>query len=185
MVASVNPVTKLVAWIAAVFMATVAVVIVLAVRQDNKVEEEKRSSTTSTTSSTTTTVTPTTTTTPPPPTTTERPPRTTTTVRVSRGRTSPPPSSGGPPIGYQRSIGASAYCLSGNMANGERVHDGAVASTVLPRGTSWKIIEGKLAGKVLTVKDTGGPRATFDVWMASCPAAIDFGRPTLVIERVA
>lgn len=126
----------------------------------------------------------TTTTAPPPPPTTE-PPRTTTT-KVSRGvpRT-PPPLTEPPPVdGDTRTIGSSAYCLRGNMANGAPVHDGVVASTILPQGSSWRIVKGKLEGKVLTVEDTGGRRATFDVWMASCSAAMAYGRPTLVIQRV-
>lgn len=61
------------------------------------------------------------------------------------------------------------------MANGERVHDGAVASHVLPRGSRWKVLDGPLAGRVFTVKDTG-PKATFDVWMSSCGAARQYGR---------
>lgn len=86
--------------------------------------------------------------------------------------------------GETRTIGASAYCLRGGMANGQQVYDGAVASVVLPMGSRWRIVQGKLEGKELTVADTGGPRATFDVWMASCPAAMNFGRPTLVIQRI-
>ena len=116
---------------------------------------------------------------------TTAPPRTTTT-RVSRGvpRT-PPPVTEPPQVdGETRSIGASAYCLQGTMASGRRVYDGAVASTVLPMGSRWRIVEGKLVGKELTVEDTGGPRATFDIWMASCQACFDFGRPRLVIQRI-
>lgn len=82
-----------------------------------------------------------------------------------------------------RSIGSSAYCLRGRMANGRQVHPGAVASVVLPMGSRWRVTSGGgLVGQVFTVEDTGGPRATFDVWMPSCPAAIRFGRPTLRIE---
>lgn len=70
------------------------------------------------------------------------------------------------------------------MANGKTVHDGAVASVVLPMGSRWRVVSGGgLAGRVFTVEDTGGPRATFDVWMASCPQAVRFGRPALVIEK--
>ena len=118
-------------------------------------------------------------------TTTSAPPRTTTT-RVSRGVPRTPPPVTEPPAvdGETRSIGASAYCLSGRMANGRQVHDGAVASVVLPMGSTWRIVQGKLEGKVLTVEDTGGPRATFDVWMASCSQAMAFGRPRLVIQRI-
>lgn len=88
-----------------------------------------------------------------------------------------------PPSGT-RTIAASAYCLRGTMANGRQVHDGAVASNVLPMGSKWRVLGGPLDGRVLTVEDTGGPRVTLDVWMASCHQAIVFGRPSLRIERV-
>lgn len=80
-----------------------------------------------------------------------------------------------------RKIGASAYCLRGGMANGRAVHDGAVASNVLPMGSRWRVLQGPLQGRIFEVEDTGGPRVTFDVWMASCRQAVVFGRPVLEI----
>lgn len=67
------------------------------------------------------------------------------------------------------------------MANGKTVHDGAVASNVLPMGSRWRVLGGPLDGRVFEVSDTGGSRVTFDVWMASCRQANIFGRPTLQI----
>lgn len=81
-----------------------------------------------------------------------------------------------------RRITSTAYCLTGTMANGQRVHDGAVASHVLPRGSSWRVLDGPLAGRTFTVEDTG-PGATFDVWMSSCAEARQYGRRDIGIER--
>lgn len=110
-------------------------------------------------------------------TTTERP--VATTVRAARSGPEPAPVEA---TGTMRTIESSAYCLSGRMKNGEHVHDGAVASVVLAMGTSWKVLDGPLAGRVFTVEDTGGPQATFDVWMSSCQAAINYGRRDVTIE---
>lgn len=85
--------------------------------------------------------------------------------------------------GQQRSVNSTAYCLQGTMANGERVHNGAVASKILPRGSSWRVLNGPLAGNVYTVKDTG-PSAYFDIWMSSCDAANQYGRREIQIEEV-
>lgn len=98
--------------------------------------------------------------------------------------------------GSQRRISSSAYCNKGRMANGERVHDGAVASKTLPRGSRWRVEEGPLAGRVYTVKDTGS-KAYFDVWMAQCGKqstsycrgkasthAYCYGRRTVLITEV-
>lgn len=109
--------------------------------------------------------------------------------RASRSAQRPaaPVDAPGDPTGERRWIESSAYtpCSAGQiMANGQRVYDGAVASTVLKRGTKWRVVEGPTAGRTYTVADTGGPRATFDIWMPSCPAAIQYGRPTILIERV-
>lgn len=88
-----------------------------------------------------------------------------------------------------RTIGSSAYCLTGTMANGSRVHAGAVASVVLPIGSRWTVTAADrasgrgLVGRTFTVEDTGGPRATFDIWVPTCGAAWSIGRPVLTIQR--
>lgn len=75
-----------------------------------------------------------------------------------------------------RTFRASAYCLTGKMANGQRVHNGAIAADprVLKLGTKVKI-QGM---GTFVVKDTGGAIKSnrIDIWMGSCRAARVFGR---------
>lgn len=75
-------------------------------------------------------------------------------------------------------VRSTAYCLSGRMANGARVHDGAVASTILPRGSRWQVTTGPFAGRSYVVEDTGAP---FDIWMTDCAAARAYGVRHVVI----
>lgn len=71
------------------------------------------------------------------------------------------------------------------MANGQRVHDGAVA---VPRseklGGVYRILSGSMAGKVVTAEDHIGHGSEFDIWVANC-AAEGYGRQTIQIERIA
>lgn len=71
------------------------------------------------------------------------------------------------------------------MANGERVHDGAVAMNGVPFGTRFEVLSGPYAGRVLTVKDRIGHSSEFDIWMASCDAALNYGRRRISIRQVA
>lgn len=87
------------------------------------------------------------------------------------------------PAQASRSVSSTAYCLKGRMANGQRVHNGAVASKILPRGSRWKVLSGSMRGRVFTVKDTGS-KAYFDIWMSSCRAARIYGRQRIQITRV-
>lgn len=97
----------------------------------------------------------------------------------ARARTVRPRQDGG-----TREVRSTAYCLRGTTASGAPAGDGVVASTILPRGSSWRILTGPLAGKVVKVLDTGGPKATFDVWVSSCEWAIKvYGARTIKIER--
>lgn len=62
------------------------------------------------------------------------------------------------------------------MANGARVHDGAIAANFLPFGT--KVMFPELFGKkIFTVEDRMAPRNgdKMDVWMSTREAAIRFG----------
>lgn len=83
-----------------------------------------------------------------------------------------------------RTFRASAYCLTGKMANGQRVHSGAIAADprVLKLGTKVKI-QGM---GTFVVKDTGGAIKgnRIDIWMGSCQSARIFGRREvqLVVE---
>lgn len=82
-------------------------------------------------------------------------------------------------------MNSTAYCLTGTMKSGRAVYDGAVA---VPRsdwaalhGTSWRILDGPLVGKVVTVEDQIWHGAEFDIWMPSCAAALAYGRHTIRI----
>ncbi len=61
-------------------------------------------------------------------------------------------------------------------ANGTTVHDGVVASNILPFGTKIQIPE-LFGSKIFTVEDRMNQRIknTIDIWMPNKPAAIDFG----------
>lgn len=76
-----------------------------------------------------------------------------------------------PPTTYT----ATAYCLQGRTASGDRVRDGIIAADprVLPLGTQVTV-----NGRSYVVKDTGGAikGRRIDIWMASCRQAIQFGR---------
>lgn len=102
-----------------------------------------------------------------------------TTTSAAPTTTSPPASPEG-----RRRVSATNYCLTGGMANGERVYDGAVAVNsrdwLRLRGTSWTVVWTKdpaqrFLGRTFTVTDHG-PGADFDIWVSSCPAAADYGR---------
>jgi hypothetical protein len=79
------------------------------------------------------------------------------------------------------------YCYGTTTASGTPARVGVVAVSYsrFPhlRGSTWRILTGPLAGRVVTVEDKG-PKAEFDVYVTSCPAAIQYGRRTIVVERV-
>lgn len=86
---------------------------------------------------------------------------------------------------------STAYCLQGQMADGNWVHDGAVAMNTYPGTNRWvpfgehfRIETGPLAGKVVTVEDRYGYGTQFDIWMQSCWAANDYGRRDIVITDI-
>lgn len=61
-------------------------------------------------------------------------------------------------------------------ANGTRVHNGVIATNVLPFGTKVKI-PALFGDKIFTVEDRMAARKknVFDIWMYSREAALDFG----------
>lgn len=79
---------------------------------------------------------------------------------------------------------ATAYCLKGRMANGKKVHSGAIAADprVLPLGSKVHIQD----MGVFTVGDTGGAikGRKIDIWMNNCQAARKFGRKTVYVRRM-
>ena len=67
------------------------------------------------------------------------------------------------------------------MANGESVHDGAVATNFLPFGTKLKI-EG--FDKIFTVEDRMAKRFSdrIDIWFSDLKKAQEFGKKMLEVE---
>ncbi len=81
-------------------------------------------------------------------------------------------------------VSSTAYCEAGRMANGELAHDGAVSSKILPRGSSWRVLDGPMTGRTYVVKDTGS-LAFFDIsFPGRCDEAIQYGRRAIRIEEV-
>ena len=70
-----------------------------------------------------------------------------------------------------------AYTPSDTMANGEKVHVGAVASYDLPLGTKVRI-----NGVVYTVKDRCGVPNTIDIYMNSKQECMSFGKKYMEVE---
>lgn len=108
-------------------------------------------------------------------------------VAAQRAGLTPPPAAVAPrPVSGVRSVSSTAYCLTGTMANGRRVYSGAVAMNGVPFGSRWEVLSGPWAGRVLTVADRIGHGSQFDVAMpGNCRAAINYGRRTIKIRRVA
>lgn len=85
--------------------------------------------------------------------------------------------------GY-RSFTATAYSLRGKMANGQNVHQGAIAADprILPIGTVVHI-EGM---GTFVVKDTGGAIKgnKIDIWIPNRADAIKFGRRGIKLKVI-
>ncbi len=82
------------------------------------------------------------------------------------------------------SYSATAYCLTGKMSNGKRVHQGAVAADtrLLPIGSKLYIHN----FGTYVVSDTGGDikGRRLDIWFSSCNQAIRFGRKQVNVSIV-
>lgn len=70
------------------------------------------------------------------------------------------------------------------MANGRRVHQGAVAVNGVPFGTRYQVLSGPLAGNTYTVEDRIGHGTQFDVWTPSCATADRYGRHQIQVRRL-
>lgn len=94
------------------------------------------------------------------------------------------------PPAERRQVASTAYCETGTMANGERTYDGAVAMGTKknpepPFGTRFRVLSGPFAGRTLTVADRIGHGSQFDIAMPGrCPAALEYGRKQITVERV-
>lgn len=69
------------------------------------------------------------------------------------------------------------FTPSRTMANGEKVHVGAVASYDLPLGTKVRI-----NGNIYTVKDRCGIPNTIDIYMNSKQECLSFGKKYMEVE---
>ena len=83
-----------------------------------------------------------------------------------------------------------AYCLNTDpMANGERVHNGAIACPAfLPFGTKVIIDSPFLINNEFICKDRMGLKYRngkyIDIWVGDCDIALDFGRRKIPIEII-
>jgi 3D (Asp-Asp-Asp) domain-containing protein len=88
--------------------------------------------------------------------------------------------------GDVQSVDSTAYCDKGVMYSGEWVYDGAVAvrENGPPIGTNLQVLGGPYAGRVLTVEDHIQWGSDFDIWMADCNAAVNYGHQLIQIQQV-
>lgn len=73
-------------------------------------------------------------------------------------------------------VTSTAYCLHGRMANGQRVHFGAVAMNMLPLGTRISVSRSPTGLRRHTVADRIGWGTQLDFWVPSCAQARQWGR---------
>lgn len=104
-------------------------------------------------------------------------PERTTTTRAAHSR----PVATTAASGGVRVVSSTAFCLTGTMANGQRVFAGAVAMNGEPFGSRWRVVD---TGRVYVVADRIGHSSQFDIAMpGDCAGAIRYGRRTIRIER--
>lgn len=85
-------------------------------------------------------------------------------------------------VSYRASSTAYSLCSSGTvMADGTGVRVGSVASNRHPLGTRLEVLDGPAAGRY-TVRDRIGYGSDLDIWMASCSAAIAYGRRVVAVR---
>ena len=82
-------------------------------------------------------------------------------------------------------MSSTAYCLTGTMANGQKVYRGAAAMNGVPLGSRWRVSGGPFSGSVFTVADRIGHSSGFDIAMpGDCAAAMRYGRHSITVSRV-
>lgn len=83
-----------------------------------------------------------------------------------------------------KSYVATAYCLRGKMANGQRVSNGSVA--VDPRNIALGSVIDIQGLGTYTARDTGGAIKgnRLDLWMPSCSKARLFGKRTVKVRII-
>lgn len=84
------------------------------------------------------------------------------------------------------SVESTAYCLTGTMASGKAVYEGAAAMNGVPLGAQYQVVDGPQAGTIYTIEDRISHSSDFDIaFPGDCEAAIQYGRRTINIEPVA
>lgn len=81
----------------------------------------------------------------------------------------------------ERLVSSTGYCLDGTTADGGGVGAGGVAMNGVPLGSSWRVLDGPLAGSVLRVNDRIGHSSEFDIWFDDCDAAAVYGRQAISV----
>lgn len=75
-------------------------------------------------------------------------------------------------------VNSTAYCLTGTMASGKQVYDGAVAMNGVALGTEVYVPS---LDRTFIVEDRIGHSSSFDIWMSNCNEALNWGRRNLEI----
>ncbi len=89
-------------------------------------------------------------------------------------------------VGPERRVLSTAYCLTGRMASGKPVYEGAAAMNGVPLGTKFKVSDGPRAGEVFTIEDRLPRRSGFDIaYPGRCGQAHQYGRRSVRINEVA
>ena len=90
------------------------------------------------------------------------------------------------PVGPERQVLSTAYCLTGRMASGKPVYEGAAAMNGVPLGSKFKVADGPRAGEVFTIEDrmprSGGLNIAYP---GDCGQAQQYGRRSVRINEVA
>lgn len=83
-------------------------------------------------------------------------------------------------------VESTAYCLTGTMASGKPVYEGAAAMNGVPLGTRYRVRNGPRAGEVFTIEDRIGHSSQFDIaYPGDCEGAVRYGRRTVSISPAA
>jgi len=105
--------------------------------------------------------------------------------RAGRGAAKPRQlrATGSEAVGAGITVTSTAYCLTGVTANGEHPYPGSVGMNGVPFGSVWRIVG---TGREYRVNDRIGHGSGFDIAMpGDCAAALNYGRRTITVERVA
>ena len=84
-----------------------------------------------------------------------------------------------------RRVSSTAYCLTGTMASGRRVYQGAAAMNGTPLGSRYQVLDGPRAGETFVIEDRIGYGSSFDIaYPGDCRGAYSYGRRTIAIRPV-